>query len=194
MQSRMYLWALAFACVVLPQSAVAQDVASGEGIAAASPRFLALADARAKNPARWRDAANEAVFRQRISLDLQDVPLEKALAAIADKAGLRLTYSRAVVRLDAPVSLAASDITVGAALSAVLYNAGVDVLLTSRTHAALIKRPDAVRQPADSVVGGIVVNAATGMPLQGAPHTQSQNSRNYYGQTFGHSRNGDGDG
>src|SRR5439155_1687615 len=78
--------------------------------------------------------------RQRISLDLRDVPLGEALSVIARRAGLRLTYSAAVVPLDTPVTLSASNLTVGAVLSAVLYDTGVDVLLTAHGQAALVKR------------------------------------------------------
>src|SRR5439155_175109 len=97
----------------------AQDPADGLALAAAGPRFLAAATGRASDSApRWRDASNAAVFRQRISLDLKDVPLGEALSVIARRAGLRLTYRAAGVPLDAPVTLIASSLTVGALLSA----------------------------------------------------------------------------
>src|SRR5439155_15897212 len=89
---------------------------------------------------RWKDASDAAVFRKPISLELNDVPLGEALSAIAQRAGLRLTYSAAVVPLDTRVTFSASNLTVGAVLSAVLYDAGVDVLLTSNGQAALVKR------------------------------------------------------
>src|SRR5437667_3867793 len=134
----------------------AQDPAAGLALAAAGPRFLAAETGRASDSARWRDARNAAVFRQRISLDLRDVPLGEALSVIARRAGLRLTYSAAVVPLDTPVTLSASNLTVGAVLSAVLYDTGVDVLLTSRGQAALVKRG-----ALDGFQGGTVTGRVT---------------------------------
>ncbi len=122
-------------------AAQAQDPVQGVELAAAGPRFLAVETGGASAAAlRWRDASNAAVFRKTISVDLKDVPLGEALSTIAQQAGLRLTYSAAVVPLDARVTFSVSNLTVGAVLSAVLYDTGVDVLLTSRGQAALVKR------------------------------------------------------
>jgi TonB-linked SusC/RagA family outer membrane protein len=137
--------------------AQAQDPVQGVALAAASPRFLAVAASRTSDAVpRWRDASNAAVFRQLISIDLNDVPLGEALATIAQRAGLRLTYSAAVVPLDARVTFSASNLTVGAVLSAVLYDAGVDVLLTSRGQAALVERG-----ALDGFQGGTVTGRVT---------------------------------
>src|SRR6267378_2508582 len=121
--------------------AQAQDPVESVELAAAGPRFLAAGPGRSSDAApRWRDASNAAVFRKTISVDLNDVPLGVALSTIAQQAGLRLTYSAAVVPLDARVTFSAANLTVGAVLSAVLYDAGVDVLLTSNGQAALVRR------------------------------------------------------
>src|SRR6266571_7852475 len=123
--------------------AQAQDPAQGVELAASGPRFLAAASPRSSDGGaapHWTDASNAAVFRKLISLELNDVSLAEALSAIAERAGLRLTYSAAVVPLDTRVTFSASNLTVGAVLSAVLYDAGVDVLLTSRGQAALVSR------------------------------------------------------
>ena len=99
--------------------AQAQDTGDGVELAAAGPRFLAVAAGHSGRAApRWRDASDAAVFRKAISVDLRDVPLGDALSTIAQQAGLRLTYSAAVVPLDARVTFSASNLTVGAALSA----------------------------------------------------------------------------
>src|SRR5256885_1458225 len=124
-----------------PRAAAAQDAPRGVELAAAGPRFLAVAAGAAVDAgARWSDASDAAVFRRPITVDWRGVPLGEALSEIARKAGLRLTYSAAVVPLQAPVTLSASHLTVGAVLSAVLYDAGVDILLTSSGRAALVKR------------------------------------------------------
>src|SRR6266480_864492 len=135
----------------------AQDPVAGVGLAAAGPRFLAVASSKPSDAApRWKDASNAAVFRKTISVDLKDVPLGEALSTVAQQAGLRLTYSAAVVPLDARVTFSASNLTVGAVLSAVLYDAGVDVLLTSRGQAALVKRG-----ALDGFQGGTVTGRVT---------------------------------
>ncbi len=149
----------------------AQDPVAGVGLAAAGPRFLAVASSKPSDAApRWKDASNAAVFRKTISVDLKDVPLGEALSTVAQQAGLRLTYSAAVVPLDARVTFSASNLTVGAVLSAVLYDAGVDVLLTSNGQAALVKRGALdglqvgaiIGRVADSVSGqGIAVATVT---------------------------------
>ena len=135
----------------------AQDPVAGVGLAAAGPRFLAVASSKPSDAApRWKDASNAAVFRKTISVDLKDVPLGEALSTVAQQAGLRLTYSAAVVPLDARVTFSASNLTVGAVLSAVLYDAGVDVLLTSNGQAALVQRG-----ALDGFQGGTVMGRVT---------------------------------
>ncbi len=95
--------------------AQAQEPGDGVKLAAAGPRFLAVGASHSSDAApRWRDASNAAVFRKTISVDLKDVPLGEALSTIAQQAGLRLTYSAAVVPLDARVTFSASNLTVGA--------------------------------------------------------------------------------
>ena len=136
--------------------ASAQDPVEGVDLAVAGPRFLALETSRSSDAAaRWTDASNAAVFRKAISVDLRDVPLAEALAIIARRAGLRLTYSAAVVPLDARVTFSASQLTVGAVLSAVLYDAGVDVLLTSHGQAALVKRGAADELQVGAIAGRV---------------------------------------
>ena len=138
---------------------VAQAQAPGDVVklAAAGPRFLTVGAGHSSDAApRWRDASNAAVFRKTISVDLKDVPLGEALSTIAQQAGLRLTYSAAVVPLDARVTFSASNLTVGAVLSAVLYDTGVDVLLTSHGQAALVKRG-----ALDGFQGGTVTGRVT---------------------------------
>ncbi|HYU89465.1 MAG TPA: carboxypeptidase regulatory-like domain-containing protein, partial [Gemmatimonadales bacterium] len=137
--------------------AQAQAQVDGVELAAAGPRFIAFGPSPSSDAApRWRDASNAAVFRKTISVDLKDVPLGEALSTIAQRAGLRLTYSAAVVPLDARVTFSAVNLTVGAVLSAVLYDVGVDVLLTSRGQAALVKRG-----ALDGLQGGTVTGRVT---------------------------------
>src|SRR5213596_3986954 len=144
--------------------AQAQDPAQGVELAASGPRFLAAASPRSSDGGaapHWTDASNAAVFRKLISLELNDVSLAEALSAISERAGLRLTYSAAVVPLDTPVTLSASNLTVGAVLSAVLYDTGVDVLLTAHGQAALVKR-GILDEPQVGAVVGRVTDSISG--------------------------------
>src|SRR5690606_41569093 len=86
-----------------------------EGVPAGrGPRFL-LASAAGRSPVHVEPGSNP-LLRERITVRLEDVPLEEALDAISREAGLRLVYSAAVVPLDTRVSLVAAGISVGAAL------------------------------------------------------------------------------
>src|ERR1051325_1846417 len=143
------------------RTASAQEPVEAVNLAVAGPRFLALEVSHSSDAApRWTDASNAAVFRKVISVDLRDVPLAQALSVIAQRAGLRLTYSAAVVPLDARVTFSASQLTVGAVLSAVLYDAGVDVLLTSHGQAALVKRGTGDELQVGAITGRITDSAS----------------------------------
>jgi len=136
--------------------ASAQDPADGVKLGADGPRFLALATGHIEAGApRWTDASGAAVLRRPIALDLKDVPLGEALAVIARQAGLELTYSAAVVPLDRRVTLSATELTVGAVLSAVLYDTGVDVLLTRNHQAALVRRGSLDGLQTGAIVGRV---------------------------------------
>ncbi len=125
-----------------------------------APRFLVaspsggapmVVDTRSV-PALWR----------RISLDLNDVTLERALSELSRQAGLKLMYSKAVAPLDRRVSLQASNITVAGALIEVLLDAGVDVLLARDGQLVL------VRSVQGGTVAGRVTDAKTGQGVAGA--------------------------
>src|SRR5438552_10491047 len=101
--------ALAAAGVGMPRAAAAQDAPRGVELAAAGPRFLAVAAGAAGDAgARWSDARDAAVVRRAIPVDWRGVPLGGALCGIARQAGVRLPYSPAVVARPAPVALCAS--------------------------------------------------------------------------------------
>ncbi len=73
--------ALAAAGVGTPRAAVAQDPPRGVELAAAGPRFLAVAAGAAVDAgARWSDASDAAVFRRPITVDWRGVPLGEALS------------------------------------------------------------------------------------------------------------------
>ena len=160
------LLALSFAGVA-SSPLEAQEPAAAYDLADRAPRFMvSVAESAAPSVV---DASSVAALRRRISLDMADVTLEEALTAISREAGLRLMYSKAVVPLESRVRLQAKGITVAGALSEVLLDARVDVLLTANGQAVLVKRraAEAVAMQNGSLAGR-VTDAKTGEGLVGA--------------------------
>src|SRR5260370_16293309 len=147
---------LAFATIASAQESAASA-------ASRAPRFL-LASAGRPLPV---DVSRTPLLRQRLSLDLDDIPLKAALTAIAHQSGLDLVYSDDVLPFGAPVSLRAEGITVAAALTDVLADANVDVLFSRNGRAALVPRGKAGVLDTGSVRGR-VTDAKTGQPIPGA--------------------------
>ena len=133
---------------------------------AAVPRFLTN-DASARVPV---DVAHTPILNRRIALRLHDVTLARALEVIGDSTGLRFAYSRLEVPVDRRVRLEAADITTAAALTEVLLGTSVDVVLTDRGQAMLVKRAPPAPQPhvAAGTITGTVTDSSTNDPLQGA--------------------------
>jgi iron complex outermembrane receptor protein len=130
------------------------------------PRFL-LATSPHSPPVRL-DASRTSVLRQHLSLDLDGVTLETALATIAREAGLKLVYSKAIVPLDRRVELTAERITVAAALTEVLLDANVDVLFTTTSQAVLVRRPPAATIAQTGTIFGVVTDRTSHEPIPGA--------------------------
>ena len=132
----------------------------------AAPRFLTTT-ASARVPV---DVAHTPILNLRIGLHLRNVTLAEALTTIGDATGLRFAYSRAEVPVGRRVRLDAEDITTAAALTEVLLGTSVDVVLTDRGQAMLVRRPPPAPIPhvAMGTVSGTVTDSSTGEPLQGA--------------------------
>ncbi len=139
----------------------AQQVA----VADRGPRFLYAATATAiPQPV---DVKRTPMLRQQLSLDLNGASVAQALGAITRQTGLRFVYSREVIPPESRVHLRAEQITVAAALTEILIDAGVDVLLSNLSQAALVKRTKReVLQPGS--VAGRVTDAETGAGLAAA--------------------------
>ncbi len=162
---------LAFVWIVLlglftavPPCGWAQEVTAGAQ-ADRGPRFLlASAAGHARVPV---DIQRTPSLRRRISVAFQGVALKEALAEIGRQAGVRLFYSGDVVPVDASVHFRADNITVAGALSEVLLDAGVDVLLSPDGRVALVKR---VEEPpaAPGTIVGRVTDGKTQTALPGA--------------------------
>jgi len=112
------------------------------------------------------DLKRSAVLRQHISLAFEGVTLKEALAEISRQARLGLVYADDDIPVSMPVSLRADRITVAAALTDVLIDAGVDIVFTPEGRATLVKRPPGPAVQLGSIAG--TVTAEGGTPLQRA--------------------------
>src|SRR6266545_8197776 len=152
--------ALAAALATLPRGATAQyALDSGDG---RSPRLLlAMAAHSAPVPV---DLKRSAVLRQHISLAFEGVTLKEALAEISRQARLSLVYADDVLPVEMTVSLRADRITVAAALTDVLLDAGVDIVFTPEGRATLVKRPQGPPVQLGSIAGTVTATE-NGTPL-----------------------------
>jgi outer membrane receptor protein involved in Fe transport len=139
--------------------------AKAQEIATASyergPRFL-LAMATKVIPV---DVSKTPVLARRLNLELEGATLKQALAEIAAQSGLVLAYSDDAVPLDKRVHLQAETITAAAALTDVLFDAGVDVVFKADGSAALVKRPPLAQ---NGSISGRVTDAKSSSAIVGA--------------------------
>ncbi len=116
------------------------------------------------------DARNAAVLQRRMAIRLTSATIPEALDAITQASGLRFAYQRDAFAAATRVSLKAEEITVAAALTVVLMDAGVDVELvpdgmaTLVPHAGLVAGHHVLRQ-GGGIIAGRVTDAATHAPL-----------------------------
>jgi hypothetical protein len=78
------------------------------------------------------------ILDRSIAVDLEGTSLEQALAQIAARAGLRLTYSTDLLPDDHRISLHASSITAANAVRRVLRGTSLDLLVSPSGHAVLV--------------------------------------------------------
>ncbi|MGH7720723.1 MAG: TonB-dependent receptor plug domain-containing protein, partial [Gemmatimonadaceae bacterium] len=114
------------------------------------------------------DVARTPVLKRLLSLDLAGVSTREALKSIARQAGFELLFSDQIVPHARRVQLRASGISVAAALTDVLLEAGVDIVFTRSGSAALVRRPPAQAMPAAGTITGRVTDATTGLGVPGA--------------------------
>lgn len=144
----------------------ARAQASPSSVSTRAPRFFLLSSTPHETIP--LDVSRTPILRRRISVDLEGVSLRQALAVISDKADLHLMYEGTAVPADAIVHLRAQDITVAAALTELLVDTGVDVVLSSANHAALIKQNSSTIPPEGGSISGVVSDAGTLQPIAGA--------------------------
>jgi TonB-linked SusC/RagA family outer membrane protein len=122
------------------------------------PRFL-MATARETVTL---DIARTPALRRRVTLEMRDTPLRDVLAEIAAQAGLSLSFSPDVVNLDTRVSVDATNLTVAAALTDLLLDLGVDVVLSPTGQLSVVRQPP---PPAVGTISGTVTEAIGGKPI-----------------------------
>ena len=136
-------------------------------MAGPQPHFVA-----AWAPKKEREAERSAVLAGRVSLELRDVPLDAALKALANQAGLLITYSSAALPAEKRVTISARDVAVVTALTEILFRSGLDVVVDRDGALALVvcRHPVAeTTMPVDSgEIAGTVTDKATGSSLAGA--------------------------
>ncbi len=145
------------ASFVLLPAAVVRASAQTLAMQGRAPRFMFVEKPEAAP--RQMDARNLRALRDRISLDLDGATLADALRAITQQTGLTFVYSRDVVPADARIHLRAQDITVAAALTEILLDSGVDVLVSPTGQMALVRQGAEVAQSA--TITGRVTDART---------------------------------
>jgi TonB-linked SusC/RagA family outer membrane protein len=144
----------ALALAAVPVSAAAQATAQRQQ----SVRFLLASNGA---PPVALDVGRTPVLRQRLTLDLQGVTVREALTAISDRARLVLWYTDDVIAADRRVNLRADEITVAAALTDVLVDAGVDVVLNQDGTAVIVKRLASVALVQVGTVAGRVTDSTS---------------------------------
>src|SRR5437762_688218 len=131
------------------------------------PRFL-YAPNSSDVPVRL-DVKRTPVLARRVYLDLRGATLEEALDQLSRQAGLKLSYSKALVPLNQRVRLVAEEITVAGALSDLLFDVDVDVLFTMAGQAVLVPRSQNVDAiPLVGIVTGRVTDSLTSEGIAGA--------------------------
>jgi len=114
--------------------------------------------------------SRSALLQRRVSLNLTNVKLSRALEEIARQAGLKIGYSGEVSRSPVKVSLRSDDFTAIDAIGHVLDGTGFEPFVSLRGDAVLVSaiplEPEAPQ--ASGRVSGTVTDAKTGLPLQSA--------------------------
>src|SRR5262249_49894421 len=107
-----------------------------------APRFLVPGPTHGSPPVEV-EAARLPTLRRKLSLDFDNVRLSDALDAIARQTGVRFVYVQSVLPADSLVRFSSKNITVAAALTELLLDAGVDVLVSGTSQIAIVRRVSA---------------------------------------------------
>jgi len=146
-----------------------------------APRFL-VASGNTVVPV---DLARTPLLLRRLALDLEGLTLKQALLVISQRAGLRIMFSDDVLPLEKRVHLRAEAITVAAALTDVLSDAGVDIVLQRDGKASLVRRGPPVQRPTVVEVGVVMGQVTDAKTLQGLPGAEVILDRTQWKATTG---------
>ncbi len=153
--------ACAIGMLILWSPVAAQELA----LAVNGPRFL-YASAERDRPVEV-DVARSALLRRRVSLSFERPTVGHILAAISQQTGLEFVYSRETLPVERIVGLRADSITVAAALTEILVDTGLDVLLSPGRQVVLARRADLDKRLETGTIAGRVTDAKT---EQGIPN------------------------
>jgi outer membrane receptor protein involved in Fe transport len=135
-------------------------------LASGGPRFL-YASERTERPVEI-DPTTNLTLRRRISLNLEHPTVSALLAAISRQTRLEFVYSKEVLPVNREVGLHADSITVAAALTEILMDAGLDVLLSPGRQVVLVDRRTKLLPVQVGAIGGRVTDGKSGTALVGA--------------------------
>ena len=121
-----------------------------------APRFFMASNTDA--PPEPIDAGAATILRKRLSLSFAGTTIKDALASIAREAGIAIWYGDDLIPQGARVQLNAKDITLAAALTDVLLDAGVDVVISRDGSASLVKRAPLPPRADPEVIRGRVTD------------------------------------
>lgn len=110
---------------------------------------------------------SERVLQQVIELDLNRVSIEQALVTIADKADLKLMYSKNLLPKEERVTLHEKSVTLYDALWSVLENTDLRFALSQNRQLVLLKMHKIEHKIIQERVTGQVTDAVTGETLPG---------------------------
>jgi outer membrane receptor protein involved in Fe transport len=145
-----------------PRSLPAQTLTLASG----GPRFL-YASERTERPVEI-DPTTNLTLRRRISLNLEHPTVSALLAAISRQTRLEFVYSKEVLPVNREVGLHADSITVAAALTEILMDAGLDVLLSPGRQVVLVDRRTKLAPVQVGAIVGRVTDGKSGTALVGA--------------------------
>jgi hypothetical protein len=152
----------ALAVVLLATSPLALDAQQAQAPQRAPRFFLASGTGTPPVPI---DAGRSSVLRTRLSLSLAGATIKEALATIAREAQIAIWYADALIPPDVRVRLSAKDITLAAALTDVLLDVSVDVVLSRDGNASLVRRaPVAPRADPDVIRGRVTDDSGRVIP------------------------------
>jgi len=102
---------------------------------------------------------------QKISIDLEEVPFEQALAAIAKKGNMKFNYNRNRIPVNHPVSVKEENVYAMSALSKILLLTSTTLKVTSTGHMIIV--PSGESGFSRGTIKGRVVDEMTKAPLVG---------------------------